>query len=126
MADFGSVAEHPSDSNDYSFVPPSSQDTLPQNLPSYFDDATFSRRRRRRTSPHDQAILEREYRKCTKPDKARRREICKLVQMGEKEVQVFTHASLSHASAPHVASVMVARTHARPIAVAAAATTAAK
>ena len=29
-------------------------------------------------------------RKCTKPDKAQRKEICKLVQMGEKEVQVAT------------------------------------
>jgi hypothetical protein len=58
-------------------------DTLPD-----IDNATFARRKRRRTSPHDQAILEDEYRRCIKPDKARRREICKLVQMGEKEVQV--------------------------------------
>ncbi|KAI5853814.1 hypothetical protein BZA05DRAFT_394799 [Tricharina praecox] len=95
-----SVADHPSSSTGYSFLPSSSQDTqlLPPTLPSYYDDATFSRRRRRRTSPHDQAILEQEYRKCTKPDKAQRREICKLVQMGEKEVQVFTHASPSHQS----------------------------
>ena len=50
--------------------------------------AFIRRRRRRRTSPHDQGILEEEYRKCTKPDKAQRKEICKLVQMGEKEVQV--------------------------------------
>jgi len=110
MADFDSV---PESSNAYSFMPPSPQDTLPPNLPSYFDDATLTRRRRRRTSPHDQAILEQEYRKCTKPDKVQRREICKLVQMGEKGVQVFTHVSPSHPSIHpsirHVASVMVAR-----------------
>jgi hypothetical protein len=82
---------HPSSSA--SNLPSLSQDTLPPNLPASTDDAdadaSLTRRRRRRTSPHDQAILEREYRKCQKPDKARRREISKLVQMGEKEVQVI-------------------------------------
>ena len=88
---------HPSSSaENYAFIS-LSQDTLPLNVHGSSDanyhnhdhaPSTQQRRRRRRTSPHDQAILEQEYRKCVKPDKARRREICRLVQMGEKEVQV--------------------------------------
>ncbi|KAI5820370.1 hypothetical protein BZA77DRAFT_372503 [Pyronema omphalodes] len=67
-----------------------SQDHLPSNVPQpSSDNSSFIRRRRRRTSPHDQVILEEEYRKCTKPDKIRRKEICKRVQMGEKEVQIW-------------------------------------
>ena len=39
-------------------------------------------------SPEDQAILEVEYEKNCKPDKAARSEIVKRVTLGEKEVQV--------------------------------------
>lgn len=66
----------------------------PNNTSSSNASASIHRRRRRRTSPHDQGILEEEYRKCTKPDKAQRKEICKLVQMGEKEVQVVIPPAL--------------------------------
>jgi len=71
----------------YAFIT-HSQETLPLNLPPSIDNATLARRRRRRTSAHDQAILEGEYRKCDRPDKSKRREITAKVQMGEKEVQV--------------------------------------
>jgi hypothetical protein len=71
----------------YAFIT-HSQETLPLNLPPSMDNATLARRRRRRTSAHDQAILEEEYRKCDRPDKTKRREITVRVQMGEKEVQV--------------------------------------
>ncbi|KAI9716849.1 MAG: hypothetical protein M1828_007510 [Chrysothrix sp. TS-e1954] len=40
-------------------------------------------------SPEDQAILEQEYRKDSKPDKAARLRIVKLVALGEKEVQIW-------------------------------------
>lgn len=63
--------------------------SLDYDLPSSGGGTPSSiRRRRRRTSPHDQAILEMEYTKNDRPDKHRRQEIAKLVQMGEKEVQV--------------------------------------
>lgn len=80
---------HPSSScSTYAFIS-HSQESLPMNGQSNSEYATSgARRRRRRTSPQDQAILEEEYRKCDRPDKARRREITKLVHMGEKEVQV--------------------------------------
>lgn len=55
----------------------------------------FVRRRRRRTSPQDQAILEEEYKKCDRPDKAQRIEIAKRVELGEKEVQVRNHFSIA-------------------------------
>ncbi|MCJ1356286.1 MAG: hypothetical protein MMC33_006280 [Icmadophila ericetorum] len=57
-----------------------------------------ARTRRRRTSPEDQAILEAEYRRNSKPDKKARMEIVSRVALGEKEVQVykpgFLHSSL--------------------------------
>ncbi|KAL7266319.1 Homeobox protein yox1 [Rhizina undulata] len=80
---------HPSSSNsNYAFIT-HSQETLPLNLPPSIDNATLARRRRRRTSAHDQAILEDEYRKCDRPDKPKRKEITSRVQMGEKEVQIW-------------------------------------
>ncbi|KAG0129709.1 hypothetical protein HOY82DRAFT_650953 [Tuber indicum] len=82
---------HPSSSGSnsgYAFIT-HSQETLPLNLPPSIDNATLARRRRRRTSAHDQAILEEEYRKCDRPDKSKRREITAKVQMGEKEVQIW-------------------------------------
>ena len=39
-------------------------------------------------SPEDQAILETEYQRNPKPDKAARMEIVKRVALGEREVQV--------------------------------------
>ena len=39
-------------------------------------------------SPEDQAILEAEYKRNPKPDKAARMEIVKRVGLGEREVQV--------------------------------------
>ena len=49
-------------------------------------------------SPEDQAILEAEYRRNSKPDKKARMEIVSRVALGEKEVQVykpgFLHSSL--------------------------------
>ena len=71
----------------YAFIT-HSQEGLRNNRPPMIDNAGLARRRRRRTSQHDQAILEEEYRKCDRPDKARRREIAAMVEMGDKEVQV--------------------------------------
>lgn len=71
----------------YAFIT-HSQEGLRNNMPPMIDNAELARRRRRRTSQHDQAILEEEYRKCDRPDKARRREIAAMVEMGDKEVQV--------------------------------------
>ncbi|KAH0611193.1 uncharacterized protein H6S33_011620 [Morchella sextelata] len=80
---------HPSSSNsNYAFIT-HSQETLPRNLPPSIDNANLARRRRRRTSVHDQAILEEEYRICDRPDKTKRKEISSRVQMGEKEVQIW-------------------------------------
>ncbi|KAG0635892.1 hypothetical protein HOY80DRAFT_979958 [Tuber brumale] len=77
-----------SSNSGYAFIT-HSQETLPLNLPPSIDNATLARRRRRRTSAHDQAILEEEYGKCDRPDKSKRREITAKVQMGEKEVQIW-------------------------------------
>lgn len=41
-----------------------------------------------RFSPEDQAVLEAEYQKNPKPDKAARMDIVRRVALGEKEVQV--------------------------------------
>ncbi|KAH0537689.1 hypothetical protein FGG08_005554 [Glutinoglossum americanum] len=66
-----------------------SQDTLPNNLPPNVDDKPLARQKRRRTSPEDQSILEAEYEKNPKPDKAARMEIVSRVALGEKEVQIW-------------------------------------
>ncbi|KAL8823019.1 MAG: hypothetical protein Q9191_006259 [Dirinaria sp. TL-2023a] len=66
-----------------------SQDTLNSNLPSSRDNQVNSRQKRRRTSPEDQAILEAEYEKNPKPDKAARADIVNRVALGEKEVQIW-------------------------------------
>lgn len=83
-----------------------SQDSVSQNPPPDVDDQRLTRQRRRRTrynppdniwerlftncrcSPEDHAILEAEYKKNPKPDKAARVEIVNRVALGEKEVQV--------------------------------------
>lgn len=41
------------------------------------------------TSPRDHAILESAYQKNSKPDKEQRLNLVKLVDLGEKEVQVW-------------------------------------
>ncbi|KAI9697802.1 MAG: hypothetical protein M1836_004478 [Candelina mexicana] len=66
-----------------------SQDTLPNNLPPDVDNKSLARQKRRRTSPEDQIILEGEYARNPKPDKAARLEIVKRVALGEKEVQIW-------------------------------------
>ncbi|KAF3927358.1 hypothetical protein ABW21_db0203807 [Orbilia brochopaga] len=63
--------------------------TLPNNLPPDVDDAKLARRRRRRTSMKDQAILEAEYAKNDRPDKPTRREIADRIGLEEKQVQIW-------------------------------------
>ncbi|KAK6332865.1 hypothetical protein TWF696_002886 [Orbilia brochopaga] len=63
--------------------------TLPNNLPPDVDDAKLARRRRRRTSMKDQAILEAEYAKNDRPDKSTRREIADRIGLEEKQVQIW-------------------------------------
>ncbi|KAL8792928.1 MAG: hypothetical protein Q9195_004425 [Heterodermia aff. obscurata] len=66
-----------------------SQDTLNNNLPPNVDNQPLARQKRRRTSPQDHAILEAEYEKNSKPDKAARLVIVNRVALGEKEVQIW-------------------------------------
>ena len=80
--------QRPSSSPSYAFLV-HSQDTLKHTLPPEVDNASIARQKRRRTSPEDQAILEAEYLKDPKPDKAARKAIADRVRgMGDKEVQV--------------------------------------
>ena len=66
-----------------------SQNTLSNTLPPDVDNEQVARQKRRRTSPEDQVILESEFEKNDKPDKAARRVLASKVKgMGEKEVQV--------------------------------------
>ena len=70
-----------------------SQNTLRNTLPPNVDNASMARQKRRRTSPEDQAILEAEFIKDVKPNKATRKAIADRVRgMGEKEVQVCSSA----------------------------------
>ncbi|BDD57082.1 hypothetical protein MPDQ_000494 [Monascus purpureus] len=66
-----------------------SQRTLTQNLPPRVDNKLLARQKRRRTSPQDHKVLEEEYQRNPKPDKATRAVITKRVSLGEKEVQVW-------------------------------------
>ncbi|EAW09786.1 homeobox domain-containing protein [Aspergillus clavatus NRRL 1] len=66
-----------------------SQKTLTQNLPPRVDNKLLARQKRRRTSPEDHAILEAEYQRNPKPDKAARASIVGRVSLGEKEVQIW-------------------------------------
>ncbi|KAL1649278.1 Homeobox protein yox1 [Diplodia intermedia] len=66
-----------------------SPDTVRSNLPPDVDNKPLVRQKRRRTSPEDQKILEAEYQRNSKPDKAARLEIVKRVALGEKEVQIW-------------------------------------
>ncbi|KAG8628115.1 hypothetical protein KVT40_003988 [Elsinoe batatas] len=66
-----------------------SSDSLTNNLPPIVDNKPLARQKRRRTSPEDQLILEAEYDKNPKPDKAARMDIVRRVALGEKEVQIW-------------------------------------
>ncbi|KAF4554977.1 putative homeobox protein YOX1 [Elsinoe fawcettii] len=66
-----------------------SSDSLTNNLPPNVDNKPLARQKRRRTSPEDQLILEAEYDKNPKPDKAARMDIVRRVALGEKEVQIW-------------------------------------
>ncbi|KXT10435.1 hypothetical protein AC579_7875 [Pseudocercospora musae] len=58
-------------------------------LQQSFDNRSFCRQKRRRTSPQDQVILEAAYKNDPKPDKAARLELVKHISLGEKEVQIW-------------------------------------
>ncbi|KAI9367141.1 hypothetical protein BJX61DRAFT_529897 [Aspergillus egyptiacus] len=75
-------------SSSYAFLV-HSQKTLTQNLPPRVDNKLLARQKRRRTSPEDHAILEAEYQRNPKPDKASRASIVSRVSLGEKEVQIW-------------------------------------
>ncbi|KAI5958160.1 YOX1 [Candida margitis] len=62
--------------------------TFPSQEPD-IDNAPLARRKRRRTSPHELNILNREFELGSTPNKSRRIEIAKVVQMTEKAVQIW-------------------------------------
>ncbi|ODH26755.1 hypothetical protein ACO22_04440 [Paracoccidioides brasiliensis] len=74
--------------NNYPFLV-HSQKTLTQNLPPRVNNKALARQKRRRTSPDDQKILEAEYHRNPKPNRAKRAEIVNRVTLGEKEVQIW-------------------------------------
>ncbi|CAG8950338.1 hypothetical protein HYFRA_00006831 [Hymenoscyphus fraxineus] len=53
------------------------------------ENRTGSKQRRKRTRPEDQAILEAEYKRNPKPNKAARADIVEKVTLNEKEVQIW-------------------------------------
>ena len=91
-----------------------SQDSISQDTPPEIDNHQLARQKRRRTryqlhnigkqclftdcfrSPEDQAILEAEYERNSKPDKAARIDIVNRVSLGEKEVQVSKSGEFCH------------------------------
>ncbi|KAL2868403.1 homeobox domain-containing protein [Aspergillus lucknowensis] len=75
-------------SSSYAFLV-HSQKTLTENLPPRVDNKLLARQKRRRTSPEDHAILESEYQRNPKPDKAARASIVSRVSLGGKEVQIW-------------------------------------
>lgn len=62
--------------------------TYPSQEPS-IDNAPLARRKRRRTSPHELAILNKEFMAGSTPNKLRRIEIALAVSMSEKAVQIW-------------------------------------
>lgn len=62
--------------------------TFPLQEPA-IDNAPLARRKRRRTSPHELSILNKEFTLGTTPNKARRLEIAAKVSMTEKAVQIW-------------------------------------
>ncbi|KAK1065320.1 Homeobox protein yox1 [Friedmanniomyces endolithicus] len=63
--------------------------TMPQILASSEDDKAYARQKRKRTSLEDQSVLEDAYKRDPKPDKTARLEIVRMVNLGEKEVQIW-------------------------------------
>ncbi|KAL2813929.1 hypothetical protein BDW59DRAFT_154582 [Aspergillus cavernicola] len=82
------TSESTTASSSYAFLV-HSQKTLTQNLPPRVDNKLLARQKRRRTSPEDHAILEAEYQRNPKPDKAARASVVSRVSLGEKEVQIW-------------------------------------
>ncbi|RFU23772.1 hypothetical protein B7463_g12565, partial [Scytalidium lignicola] len=58
-------------------------------IPDSVEVKVENKQKRKRTSAHDQSILEAEYKRNSKPNKATRAEIVKLVALNEKEVQIW-------------------------------------
>ena len=102
-----------------------SQDSVSQSTLIDIKDKHNVRQKRRRTryllpdikenkclfthrfcSPEDHAILEAEYQRNSKPDKAARNDIVNRVALGEKEVQVSEHEEHSSRNYPHLQSGM--------------------
>lgn len=65
-----------------------SQETFLSNEPD-IDNARLARRKRRRTSPNELAILKNEFKLCSTPNKEKRIEIANRVDMTEKAVQIW-------------------------------------
>ncbi|TKA26557.1 hypothetical protein B0A54_16542 [Friedmanniomyces endolithicus] len=63
--------------------------TMPQVHVSSEDDKAYARQKRKRTSLEDQSVLEDAYKRDPKPDKTARLEIVRMVNLGEKEVQIW-------------------------------------
>ncbi|KAF1815040.1 hypothetical protein P152DRAFT_456078 [Eremomyces bilateralis CBS 781.70] len=66
-----------------------SQDTLLKQLPPDVDNKPLVRQKRRRTSPSDQKVLEDEYQRNPKPDRATRTALAQKVALGQKELQIW-------------------------------------
>jgi homeobox protein YOX1/YHP1 len=75
------------DSKSFAFIS-HSQETFLSNEPD-IDNARLARRKRRRTSPTELAILQNEFKKGTTPNKQRRIQIANRVDMTEKAVQIW-------------------------------------
>ena len=104
-----------------------SQDSVSRNTPPDIDNQQLVRQKRRRTryllaniirkqrlltffhSPEDHAILEAEYHRNSKPDKAARTDIVKRVSLGDKEVQVSRDNECTHAGALSICVAYMAR-----------------
>lgn len=80
-------ASNTSPSRDFAFISHSPA-TYPSQEPS-IDNALLARRKRRRTSPHELAILNLEFLLGSTPNKVRRGEIAAKVNMSEKAVQIW-------------------------------------
>lgn len=75
------------DSKSFAFIS-HSQETFLSNEPN-IDNARLARRKRRRTSPTELAVLKSEFKKGTTPNKQRRMLIADMVDMTEKAVQIW-------------------------------------
>lgn len=76
-----------SPTKDFAFISHSPA-TYPSQEPS-IDNASLARRKRRRTSPHELAILNLEFELGSTPNKMRRTDISKRVNMTEKAVKIW-------------------------------------